>query len=83
MPTNRGAAKQLWTRRPASTAPFALDVPADEAALAVYREVGIQLVLIEAPDKGRDEVLRALDKAAPLVRAMACRTAGRLVSKVP
>jgi hypothetical protein len=35
----------------------------------VYREVGIQRVLIEAPDKGRDEVLRALDKIAPLARA--------------
>jgi len=40
--------------------------PADEAALAIYREAGIDRVLLEVPDKSRDETLRAIDKIAPL-----------------
>jgi probable F420-dependent oxidoreductase len=43
--------------------------PADAAKLAPYREAGIQRVLLEVPDLGRDEVLRVLDKNAALVRA--------------
>jgi probable F420-dependent oxidoreductase len=40
--------------------------PADAAALAPYREAGIQRVLLEVPDQSRDEILRVLDKNAPL-----------------
>jgi len=40
--------------------------PSDAAALARYREAGIQRALLEVPDLGRDEVLRVLDRIAPL-----------------
>jgi probable F420-dependent oxidoreductase len=43
--------------------------PADAAKLAPYREAGIDRVLLEVPDAGRDEVLRVLDKNAALMRA--------------
>ena len=36
--------------------------PANEAALATYREAGIDRVLFEVPDTSRDEVLRVVDK---------------------
>ena len=42
------------------------NAPADRAALAPYREAGIARVLLEVPDASRDEVLRRLDKSAPL-----------------
>ena len=41
--------------------------PADEAVLASYRKAGIHRVLLEVPDLSRDEILRRLDKNAPLV----------------
>jgi probable F420-dependent oxidoreductase len=41
--------------------------PADAAKLAPYREAGIERVLLEVPDLGRDEVLRVLDKNAALL----------------
>lgn len=40
--------------------------PADAATLAGFREAGIQRVLLEVPDLGRDEILRVLDGYAPL-----------------
>lgn len=40
--------------------------PADQAALATYGEAGIQRALLEVPDLSRDEILRVLDKNAPL-----------------
>jgi hypothetical protein len=42
--------------------------PADAAALEVYRDVGIQRVLLEVKDLSRDETLRAVDQLAPLAR---------------
>ena len=56
-------------RDPATLSITVFAAPADEAALAPYREAGIDRVLIEAPDKSRDDVLRVLDKIAPLARA--------------
>jgi probable F420-dependent oxidoreductase len=41
--------------------------PADEAALAEYREVGIERALLAIPDLTRDEILGVLDKHARLV----------------
>ena len=41
----------------------------DAAALAVYRDSGIDRVLLEVPDKGRDEVMRVLDKITPLLKS--------------
>jgi probable F420-dependent oxidoreductase len=41
--------------------------PADKAALAEYREVGIDRALLAIPDLTRDEILGVLDKHARLV----------------
>jgi probable F420-dependent oxidoreductase len=41
--------------------------PPDAATLAGFREAGIQRVLLEVPDLGRDEILRVLDSYAPLL----------------
>lgn len=43
--------------------------PADAAKLAPYWDAGIDRVLIEVPDLSRDEILRSLDKNAPLTKA--------------
>jgi len=43
--------------------------PADQEKLEPYREAGIQRVLFAVPDGTRDEILRALDKVAPLAKA--------------
>jgi probable F420-dependent oxidoreductase len=40
--------------------------PTDPATLAAYRDAGIQRALLEVPDLSRDEILRVLDKNAPL-----------------
>jgi probable F420-dependent oxidoreductase len=42
--------------------------PADAATLASYEKVGIQRALLAIPDLSRDEILRHLDKIAPLAR---------------
>ncbi len=39
---------------------------ADARTLAAYQEAGIQRALLQIPDLGRDEILRVLDKNAPL-----------------
>lgn len=41
--------------------------PPDAATLGAFREAGIQRVLLEVPDLGRDEILRVLDGYAPLL----------------
>ena len=41
--------------------------PPDKAALAEYRDAGVERALFELPDGGRDEVLRRLDAHAPLL----------------
>ncbi|HXO01018.1 MAG TPA: LLM class flavin-dependent oxidoreductase, partial [Stellaceae bacterium] len=42
--------------------------PPDAAALADYREAGIQEALLEIPDASRDEILKVLDRYAPLLK---------------
>jgi len=54
-------------RDPKSLSITVFNAPADTAALAPYREAGITRVLLEVPDAPRDEVLRRLEKNAPLV----------------
>ena len=56
-------------RDPATLSITVFNAPADAAALAAYRDAGIARVLLEVPDLSRDEVLRVLDKNAPLTRA--------------
>ena len=57
-------------RDPTSFAITVFNAPADEAVLASYRKAGIDRVLLEVPDRSRDEVLRVLDRNAPLARVM-------------
>jgi probable F420-dependent oxidoreductase len=52
-------------RRTLSTSVFR--APADRAALAEYREAGIDRAVLEIPDGSRDEILRVLDDYAPLL----------------
>ena len=40
--------------------------PADKAALAEYRDAGIQRAVLAIPDLTRDEIMGLLDKNAPL-----------------
>ena len=42
--------------------------PADREKLKPYRDAGIERVLLEVPDAGRDEILRVLDKNAVIAR---------------
>ncbi len=57
-------------RDPTTFSITVFNAPADEAVLASYRKAGIDRVLLEVPDRGRDEVLGLLDRNAPLVRAL-------------
>jgi len=57
-------------RDPAAFAITVFNAPAEEATLASYRKAGIHRVLLEVPDRGRDEVLRVLDRNAPLARVL-------------
>jgi probable F420-dependent oxidoreductase len=56
-------------RDPATLSITVFNAPADKAALAPYREAGIERVLIEVPDRSRDDVLRLLDQKAMLNKA--------------
>jgi probable F420-dependent oxidoreductase len=57
-------------RDPAAFAITVFNAPAEEATLESYRKAGIHRVLLEVPDRGRDEVLRVLDRNAPLARVL-------------
>jgi probable F420-dependent oxidoreductase len=57
-------------RDPSSLSITVFSAPADQAALVPYREAGIARVLFEVPDLSRDEILRLLDKYAPLAAAL-------------
>lgn len=53
-------------RDPATLPVTVFGAPADRAVLADYQQAGIQRALLEVPDLARDEILRILDKNAPL-----------------
>lgn len=55
-------------RDPSSLQVTVFGAPADAATLASYRDAGIQRGLLAIPDLSRDEILRLLDKNAPLVK---------------
>jgi probable F420-dependent oxidoreductase len=67
--TRLRTAAQKAGRDPASLSISVFGAPADAAQLATYREAGITRALLEVPDRGRDDVLRILDKITPLVKA--------------
>ena len=58
-------------RDPASIPITVFAAPADREKLTPYREAGIHRVLFEVPDVSRDEILRIIDKNAPLVAELA------------
>ena len=53
-------------RDPATLSVTVFGAPADPAVLAEYRQAGIERALLELPDLTRDEILRVIDKNAPL-----------------
>ena len=55
-------------RDPKSLSITVFAAPADAAKLAPYREAGIDRVLLEIPDLGRDEILATLDRNAALIK---------------
>jgi probable F420-dependent oxidoreductase len=55
-------------RDPATLSITVFNAPADAAALASYRDAGIERVLLEVPDLTRDEILRVLDRNAQLAK---------------
>jgi probable F420-dependent oxidoreductase len=63
-------AAEAGGRDPTTFSITVFNAPTDEAVLASYRKAGIHRVLLEAPDLGRDEVLRVLDRNAPLARVL-------------
>jgi probable F420-dependent oxidoreductase len=56
-------------RDPKSLSITVFAAPANEEKLAPYREAGIDRVLLEVPDLGRDEILRILDRNATMAKA--------------
>ena len=60
---------ELKGRNPAELSITVFRAPPDKAALDDYRAAGIDAALLEIPDIGRDEILRLLDKYAPLTQA--------------
>jgi len=63
------AAGEAAGRAPGSLTTTVFRAPPEAAALARYREAGIDRVLLEVPDLDRDGILKRLDELAPLVRA--------------
>jgi probable F420-dependent oxidoreductase len=63
------AAGEAAGRAPGSLTTTVFRAPPDAAALARYREAGIDRVLLEVPDLDRDGILKRLDELAPLVKA--------------
>ena len=62
-------AAEAGRRDPRALSITVFAAPADAAKLAPYREAGIDRVLLEVPDRSRDEILAVLDKNAPLLKA--------------
>jgi probable F420-dependent oxidoreductase len=56
-------------RDPKSLSISVFGAPANETALAEYREAGIDEALLGIPDVSRDEILQLLDQYAPLTTA--------------
>jgi probable F420-dependent oxidoreductase len=70
----KGAMKRLHDaavaagRDPKSLTITVFGAPETAEGLAPYRDAGIHRVLLQVPDLSRDEILRTLDKNAPLVK---------------
>jgi probable F420-dependent oxidoreductase len=70
--TAKGAVERLRRmaeskgRDPKSLMISVFRAPADKAALAEYRQAGVEEALLEIPDASRDDILQLLDRYAPL-----------------
>ena len=56
-------------RDPATLTTIVFGAPEDAKVLADYEKAGIQSALLGIPDLSRDEILRHIDKLAPLTKA--------------
>jgi probable F420-dependent oxidoreductase len=56
-------------RDPKSLSITVFGAPPDKAVLDAWREAGIERALLQIPDETPDEILRLVDKLAPLTRA--------------
>ena len=65
------AAARAAGRDPATLPITVFAAPPDREKLMPYREAGIHRVLFEVPDASRDEILRVLDRNAPLIAELA------------
>jgi probable F420-dependent oxidoreductase len=65
------AAAKKAGRDPATLPVTVFAAPPDREKLLPYREAGIHRVLFEVPDASRDEILRVLDRNAPLIAELA------------
>ncbi len=65
------AAAKAAGRDPATLSITVFAAPPDREKLMPYREAGIHRVLFEVPDASRDEILRLLDRNAPLIAQLA------------
>src|SRR4051794_18649743 len=55
-------------RDPKTLSTSVFRAPPDKAALQEYEEAGIHRAVLEIPDQSRDEILRVLDRYAPLLK---------------
>jgi alkanesulfonate monooxygenase SsuD/methylene tetrahydromethanopterin reductase-like flavin-dependent oxidoreductase (luciferase family) len=62
-------AAEAGKRDPRSLSITVFGAPADKAALDDYRKAGVDRTLLQIPDQTPDEILRLVDKLAPLTRA--------------
>jgi alkanesulfonate monooxygenase SsuD/methylene tetrahydromethanopterin reductase-like flavin-dependent oxidoreductase (luciferase family) len=65
------AAAKSAGRDPATLSITVFAAPPDREKLMPYREAGIHRVLFEVPDASRDDILRLLDRNAPLIAELA------------
>jgi alkanesulfonate monooxygenase SsuD/methylene tetrahydromethanopterin reductase-like flavin-dependent oxidoreductase (luciferase family) len=54
-------------RDPKTLSTSVFRAPPDQTALREYEEAGIDRAVLEIPDESRDEILRVLDRYAPLL----------------
>ena len=62
-------AAEAGKRDPRSLSITVFGAPADKAALDDYRKAGVDRTLLQIPDQTPDEILRLVDRLAPLTRA--------------
>ena len=54
-------------RNPKTLSTWVFRAPPDKAKLAEYAAAGVDHAILEIPDESRDEILRVIDRYAPLL----------------